>query len=58
MIKRFYRWFVAPRKRIQELRQDIANLSRYNLGLAMESHRLQQEVRELKKVIEIASLDR
>ena len=48
--RRFYRlvrWFGGPRRRIRELRIDLAAVMRYNIGLANENHRIRTELNGL-----------
>ena len=41
------RWWFGPRRRIKELRVDLAAVMRYNIGLANENYRLRTELNGL-----------
>jgi len=43
-LSRLVWWFGGPRRRICELRIDLAAVRRYNEGLAAENHRLRTEL--------------
>jgi hypothetical protein len=44
VLARLVRWFGGPRRRIRELRIDLAAVRRYNAGLAAENYRLRTEL--------------
>ena len=41
---RLVRWWWCPRRRIRDIRSDLAAVMRYNIGLANENHRLRTEL--------------
>jgi hypothetical protein len=47
----FVRWFLAPRRRIRELRIDLAAVRKYNAGLANENYKLRTELDGLGELI-------
>ena len=44
-------WFFAPRRRIRELRIDLAAVRKYNAGLANENYQLRTELDGLGELI-------
>lgn len=50
-MKRLIRWIFAPRRRIRELRVDLAAVRRYNAGLATENHAVRTELSGLGEML-------
>jgi hypothetical protein len=47
----FIRWFCAPRRRIRELRIDLAAVRKYNAGLANENYKLRTDLGGLGELL-------